>query len=75
MTTSSNNSGGRMVRLLSVERDAAGSNLAVHFVVFFPLQFFSKSCTSVLRIGSSERINGRVQCAARPVRWRGQREE
>jgi hypothetical protein len=50
MTASSNNSGGRVIRLLSVERNAAGSNLAVHFVFFFFSPIFSKSCTSVLRI-------------------------
>ena len=38
---SSDNRGGRVLGLLCVEQNGAGSNLAVHFD-FFPYRFFSK---------------------------------
>ena len=37
---SSNNGGGRVLGLLCMGRNRAGSNLAVHFVFFFPVEFF-----------------------------------
>ena len=36
----SNNGGGRVVGLLCMGRNRAGSNLAVHFNFFFPVDFF-----------------------------------
>ena len=36
---SSNNGGGRVVGLLCIGRNRAGSNLAVHFDFFFPVKF------------------------------------
>ena len=39
-TTSSNDGGGRVVGLLCMGRNRAGSNLAVHFDFFFPVEFF-----------------------------------
>ena len=41
-TASSNNSGGRVVGLLCMGQNRAGSNLAVHFDFFFFLSIFSK---------------------------------
>ena len=37
---SSNNGCGRVVELLCMGRNRAGSNLAVHFDFFFPVKFF-----------------------------------
>ena len=37
---SSNNGGGRVVGLLCMGRNRAGSNLTVHFNFFFPVDFF-----------------------------------
>ena len=42
MAASSNNGGGRVVGLLCMGRNRAGSNLAVHFDSFFSLSIFSK---------------------------------
>lgn len=38
---SSDNGGGRVLGLLCVERNGAGSNLAVHFDSLFPCQFLA----------------------------------
>ena len=43
ITTASSNDGGRVVGLLCMGRNRAGSNLAVHFDFFFSLSNFSKS--------------------------------
>ena len=40
ITTASSNDGGRVVGLLCMGRNRAGSNLAVHFDFFFPVEFF-----------------------------------
>ena len=37
---SSNNGGARVVGLLCMGRNRVGSNLAVHFDFFFPVEFF-----------------------------------
>ena len=38
---SSNNGGGQVVGLLCMGRNRAGSNLAIHFDFFFPVEFLS----------------------------------
>ena len=40
IAASSDNGGGRVVGLLCMGRNRAGSNLAVHFDFFFPVEFF-----------------------------------
>ena len=48
-TASSNNGGGRVVGLLCMGRNRAGSNLAVHFDFFFPCRIFLSVDRSHLR--------------------------
>ena len=48
-TASSNDGGGRVVGLLCMGRNRAGSNLAVHFDFFFPCRIFLSVDRSHLR--------------------------
>ena len=40
MAASSDNGGGRLLGLMCAEWNGVGSNLAVHFDFFFPVEFF-----------------------------------
>ena len=65
---SSNNGGSRVVGLLCMGRNRAGSNLAVHFDFFFPCQIFLSVDRSHLRRSMATLLyHGQSMLATRPT--------